>query len=213
MFTTNSIEQTFITANKRLEIPISLLIEDMQFKRENMRVDYTQYQIAKRYIEHKQNLLVEYLTQYSLKFLSNEFGILDVPTIMINGRLKTKLGKFRATVWNNSYKPDEYEIHLSKELLIDGYLLKDFSQVLDVLKHELVHYALYVLGQPFRDTDKYFMDTLDRLNISHTETATLLRKLCEHKCDCRTYATTQKKNRHKCARCNGKLEFTGYVIG
>ncbi|MED2592359.1 SprT-like domain-containing protein, partial [Bacillus thuringiensis] len=43
-------------------------------------------------------------------------------------------------------------IRLSKNLII--HQEKDI--IIDVLKHELVHYACFIQGKPFRDKDTYF---------------------------------------------------------
>jgi len=42
--------------------------------------------------------------------------------------------------------------------------MKDFSTIEDVLRHELCHYALFLMDKPFQDGDKYFEDTLIKTN-------------------------------------------------
>lgn len=66
------------------------------------------------------------------------------------------LGKFKCN------KKAPIEIQLSKKL-IDTH---DHQTILDVLKHELVHYCCYMRNKPHLDGEYYFESELQRLHIS-----------------------------------------------
>ena len=105
---------------------------------------------------------LEYLKKYAESFLRKNYNLsLEIP-LLINNRLRSTLGSF-----NRNYKGDKAcEIELSGQLV--KYATKDV--ILDTLKHELIHYALFVLNKPFHDGDEYFENELKRLEVSGTET-------------------------------------------
>ncbi|MFA1509967.1 SprT-like domain-containing protein [Priestia aryabhattai] len=105
---------------------------------------------------------LDYLKKYAESFLDENYGLsLDVPLI-INNRLRAILGAFST----NHNRTKAIDIELSGDLLRYGTQ----RTILDTLKHELVHYALFVLGHPYRDGDEYFENELKKLNITSTET-------------------------------------------
>ena len=57
-------------------------------------------------------------------------------------------------------------IRLSHELVLGSILDDDFETLLDTLRHEVVHYALFMLGKGFDDGEKDFEEAVDRLGIS-----------------------------------------------
>lgn len=104
---------------------------------------------------------IEYLTEYADNFLYNNYGIhLEIP-LRWNGRLKRSLGYFKS-----DKRSGAIEICLSEELL--RYYDKDTT--VDVLKHELIHYALYTLGKPHKDGHQVFENELRKHRVSSTGT-------------------------------------------
>jgi SprT-like protein len=87
---------------------------------------------------------------FAIKYLKDEFGLeLNIP-IEINSRLTRALGRFR---YRRRGKQLEARcIELSKDLL--SHYNKE--TILAVLKHELVHYALFELGLPHDDSSSNF---------------------------------------------------------
>lgn len=70
-------------------------------------------------------------------------------------------GKLRYTV-----KREPRVIRLSYVLIISSLLDNDYSTLLDTLRHEVVHYALYIMGEDACDGSFAFESTLARLGIS-----------------------------------------------
>lgn len=104
---------------------------------------------------------IEYLTEYADNFLYNNYGIhLEIP-LRWNGRLKRALGYFKL-----GKRSGAIEICLSEELL--RHYGKDTT--IDVLKHELIHYALYTLGKPYKDGHPVFENELRKHGVSSTRT-------------------------------------------
>jgi SprT-like protein len=108
------------------------------------------------------------------EFLDREFGLeLDIP-IFINPRMKSMFGCFRTK------KGEAWQIDMSKEFM-DTH---PREHVIDVLKHECIHYALFTLKKPYSDKDKYFKDTCDRLGVKRTRHYRALGKFHEYTCNC-----------------------------
>lgn len=102
------------------------------------------------------------LSQYANKFLKDNYNMsLSVP-LQLNGRLKSAKGRF---VW---YKRDRRPkvVELNKVFVENN----NISIVLDVLRHELVHYALFMQGKPHEDGHPVFEGELKRLGIIRQST-------------------------------------------
>lgn len=104
----------------------------------------------------------EYLRKYAESFLNKNYRLsLKIP-LTINNRLRVTQGSF-VTNYNET---EARRIELSGDLIQYG----TENVILDTLRHELVHYALFSLGKPFDDGDDYFENELKKLNVSATET-------------------------------------------
>lgn len=142
------------------------------------------------------------LYSISREFLDKEFGMkLEIP-IFINNRMKSTFGYFKVR------KNVSWQIDISKEL-IDTH---PREHVIDVLKHELVHYACFEMKKPWGDGDKYFKDTLDRLGVSRTGTYNTLGKFHKYGCKCGKsfYRKRRLQEGSKCKSC-GTLHYIGIV--
>ena len=156
---------------------------------------------------------INQLTNFANKFLSENFdGMqLDIP-IKINGRLSRVLGRFRH--YSAPKKP--VVIELSKNM-IQYY---ELEEILDVLKHELVHYALYMQGKPHRDGDAYFENKLKELGITATKVYKHKGKVEVYACGCDTYEYNRKLHNHSrykgsnytCRCCEQPLRYVGQKI-
>lgn len=96
-----------------------------------------------------------------LESIANEFLIeygttLKVPIIR-NNRLKSSLGIF----YYNDTKHVPIRIELGGVLFTHAHE----SVLIDTLKHELIHYALFTMKLPFQDDDQYFIDECKRLGV------------------------------------------------
>lgn len=96
----------------------------------------------------------EFLKEYDLD--------LEIP-IKFNPRSSRTLGCYVFN-YGKGNKIVPKSIELSQKMLISS----PREQVIDVLKHELVHYAFSVLGKKFSDGDKEFEDELKRRGVSST---------------------------------------------
>ena len=152
---------------------------------------------------------IKYLTKYAERFLEDSYSLsLDIP-IVINNRIKNCMGAF---IYTN--KKGAIKIELS------GYMIKYGTEntVLDTLKHELVHYALYSLNKPCKDGQEYFENELKRLSISETRSVTI-GKFMEYICPkCQRDSVTETKKmmvnphlyRTRC--CNEPIKPTKFII-
>ena len=146
--------------------------------------------------------MVKRFEEFGREFLKENYGIeLGIP-IKINARLSRALGRFVHEADGNSL-----EIDLSKSLI--EYNEPEFVE--DVLKHELIHYALYELGKPYRDGDSYFETEIKKhgatSNRVHIEN--YARKTYIYNCGCGMVFKRERKDGHNymCGRCNGSLKF------
>mgnify|MGYP003481005361 FL=1 len=83
---------------------------------------------------------------------------LNIP-IEINGRLTRTLGAF----YHNNYRA--LKIGISKKQVIGAVIDGNIEPILDTLRHEVVHYAMYTLKKGYNDGDKDFEDAIAKLNI------------------------------------------------
>lgn len=102
-------------------------------------------------------------------FLKKNFNLeLNVP-IMINPRLTSTYGRF---IWYGSkrnnrpkYLIEKDVIEIQKNFILVAMIAGELEAVMEVLRHELVHYALFTLGRDYRDGDSDFEKTLAELNV------------------------------------------------
>lgn len=138
------------------------------------------------------------------EFLDKEFDMkLEIP-IFISNRMKTVFGYFQ---YKNKTTP--WKIQISQEF-IDTH---PREHVIDVLKHELVHYALFVQGKPHKDGQRYFEDTLKRLGVCATHTYKTLGKFHEYRCNCEGKVYHRKRRLPKgsiCGTCK-TIKYIGIV--
>lgn len=163
----------------------------------------------------EQNYLkLEKLVQIAKQFTKEEYNLkLDIP-IKINNRLKTTLGRYRAT---RTGEP--------KQIDVSGKLLTyaDDRVAISVIKHEAVHFALNKLNKPYRDGEPYFENELIRLNLPSStkrERAILFvgEKYIFHCKQCKRHLQTSikrvknKTNSYKSKCCNSEIQYVKTVI-
>ena len=149
---------------------------------------------------------VKDLVKHAEEFVSSNFNLkLDVP-IKISGRLKTSLGQF-VTIHDENNEVEDMEISLSKTLI--EYYTKD--EIISTLEHELVHYCLFVTGQPDDDDSPEFIETCKRLNVPLTETLDKKGKFHVYKCKCSKFYEARRLNKNStyyCGDCKGELKYS-----
>lgn len=102
----------------------------------------------------------EAMTEYVNDFLEQAYGNIPPISVYINPRLSRTLGWFSYPLVYDG-KPSYIEV--SSRLVKGAILLTEtehkehaYTFLNDVLRHEAIHYALYVLGKPFSDGDDSF---------------------------------------------------------
>lgn len=103
---------------------------------------------------------VEQLTKHAEDFLRERYEMeLGVP-VVINNRLRTTMGAFMRI----NGEPNCIEIA--------GCVIKYGADeaILDLLRHELIHYALYMKGEPYSDGHPHFERELEKHGVKSTGT-------------------------------------------
>lgn len=150
--------------------------------------------------------LIQELTAFANDWLQQHYGLKLVIPLEIRPTLQTALGYFQY----NSKGP--------RKVALAARLFKYYGRevAIDVLKHELVHYALYMLGKPHKDGDPYFENELRKHGI--TSTGTYEKKGMYHVYACQncgevtSHRARQLKNlgRYRSTCCNARIDYLGY---
>lgn len=115
---------------------------------------------------------------YASNFLREHFNMeLNIP-IKIDGRLTRTGGSYHYKIGGKGIL-----IKMS-ERFIYGALMDEtegVDAILDILKHELVHYALHEQGKDFGDGEKEFEETLAKLNIGSSGETSKKKRLTKKK--------------------------------
>lgn len=101
------------------------------------------------------------MKMYAQNFLSQNFDLkLEIP-IVIDGRLTRAGGSYHHTAKKGIM------IKISERFMYGALLdeIEGVGAILDVLEHELVHYALHTQGKDFDDGSEEFEETLARLSV------------------------------------------------
>lgn len=151
------------------------------------------------------------LVKEAAEFLHKNFDIeLNVP-VVISKRMKRSFGLFRYEVNRRRNTKKPIDIRMSYEFMKH----RSTDEILDVLFHECVHYALFTKGLPHRDGDATFKRTVDRLGISRTRTYKFKGYAYQYTCkDCGMQTKRRMKGyekRYICGRCRGRFTFDGKV--
>jgi SprT-like protein len=98
------------------------------------------------------------LRQKAQRFAKEYFGLDFNLPIVISSRMTKSLGFYKYNLLNDKIYP--YNLQFSQNLLDGRYREETID---DVIKHEVCHWALSVLGKPFKDADDYFLNELKRI--------------------------------------------------
>lgn len=148
--------------------------------------------------------IFSHLKSFSEIWVREEFNIELVVGIELNGRLKKALGRFL------SHGPQmPISIELQKNLL----KFYSYEEIVDVLKHELVHYSLCYLGLPYKDKDSWFISSCLNRNIRLTEQIAPKGYKNIYQCGCKTIETLKKiSKKYHCQNCRQKFIFIGQKL-
>ena len=152
---------------------------------------------------------IDFLNKFAREFLDEHYQLeLKIP-ILINNRLSATLARF-------AYKKNQaLRIELSGNLIKYGHPYYK----LDTLKHELIHYALFVKGLPNADDDEEFINELKRLKVGATDeifvgkTHLITCDNCNNMYEVHTKTQAlNKRNNKKTACCKSTYEYVGECI-
>jgi len=155
-------------------------------------------------------LTIAELKNEAKKFLKDTYDLeLSVP-VLINRRMKATFGTFKF----------RYKRPLSVEMSYNFVKSQEDEKVLDVLRHELVHYACFTLGKPYNDGSKHFEGELRRLGVCSTKTYTYKGKAHQYKCTSCEKGFTKRRQmpinketkftlHHRCGDCDTVLLYEG----
>jgi len=153
--------------------------------------------------------LLNELTLFAKQFIYKNYRLELAIPIQRNNRLRTTLGRY---VYQKQSKPLRIELA--------GFIL-DYgakSAIIDVLKHECIHYSLHMQGLPCHDGHPYFEAELKKHGVSSTN-KTMIGKYYIYICNiCRKQNVTKQKTvaqspeKYRTSCCNAKLDIVGERI-
>lgn len=162
--------------------------------------------------ELRKETMVSHLEEVAEDFLIENFDLtLDIP-IRISNRMTRTFGSFVRTRNRLTGETQSKEIVISSNL----YKYHGYDNMIDTLKHECIHYALYTLGRPFKDGQAYFENTLKEHGVSSTGTKKFKGKAHQYECTgCKnTFRQTRRFNtdKYRCSHCKGQLVYVKQLI-
>lgn len=150
--------------------------------------------------------MLERIKKEANTFLLENYQMpLQIP-IERNNRLRASLGRF---VYQKLDEPVKIDLA--------GFLL-DYGAnaiIVDVLKHECIHYALFQKGLPHEDGHPYFEEELKKYGVSSTYTKkvgvyTLYEcKKCKKVGETKNNRLVKKPSNYRTVCCHGKIEIIG----
>lgn len=145
----------------------------------------------------------EQIEKYARRFLSTAYDMgLSIP-IAINPRLSSTLGQFIYNTKNN--RPVRLEF--SKKYLMKGKI----EDIKKMIKHECIHYAMFMMNKPYDDGDPYFEAELKKHNSISTDIIDFKveRNVRVYACDCREHVYLTTITAKHCTICNKNLRNAG----
>ena len=121
-------------------------------------IDAQDFGMSQAQLQKVQKLLIKEAKYFCKKHYGLTFNL----PLNINKRLTRTSGYFQCRI----QKKVAVKIDISYKMIATALAFGDFDTVLDVLRHELVHYSLFELGRDYHDGDKDFESELARLDIS-----------------------------------------------
>lgn len=156
-------------------------------------VSATEFNSVKRANEEN---IIRILNNEAKYFLKKNFDMdLKVP-VKLNNRLSSTLGRFR--YYHNGLPID---INIQTKFAVSCIIIDKIDVLLDVLRHELVHYALFAKGIPNSDGGFEFESKLKELGVGSSN-ATPSSKV-------QSFFTTEVHvdNIYSCSKCGLKDSF------
>ena len=151
-------------------------------------------------------VLQKTLESFAREFLKESYGLdLEIP-VSINGRLKSTYGRF---IYDGATK-NPLRIEIGKNYI--DY--QEWERVVGVLKHELIHYALFMQNLPFEDGHPVFEAELKKHDSPSTGNIKYRGKVVVYVCSGCGHEFKRKRRYSKNSTyvsgcCNKPIEFKG----
>lgn len=114
---------------------------------------------------YKKDSVLDKMYQEKDNFLKQNFPeITYVADFRVIPMPLDKLAKTQLVTIENGKRSGMF--YFNEQFLMASLLMNDYTALIDTLKHELVHYSMFVQGKGFKDGDKDFEAKLKELNIS-----------------------------------------------
>lgn len=155
---------------------------------------------------------------FALGFLQDTYGIDEVPLVLISQYITDQLAQTKYEVVEKDGQQQAYVTIIISSRLMDYY---SFQERWSIIKHELVHYAMFVMGKEYKDGEEGFEKELKRLNIPSTQDIELRGKVNIFTCNCNPRYEIEMhhmiknlpKKKRLCPSCNGSMKWKGtYLI-
>lgn len=143
------------------------------------------------------------IESYCKRFLKDNYNLdLAIP-VVINSRLTSTLGVFI----HSKIPMTPLRLEFSKKYLEYA----DLSDIIKLIKHECIHYALYMQNKPYKDGDAYFESELIKHGSNTTETVTFMieRNVRVYACKCHEHIYLSTITPKMCTACNTRLSYVG----
>ena len=165
------------------------------------------YDLEEKAVKRTRTKLENTMTRFAYKWLKEHYDVILTHDIDINARLTRSMGRVRIGYHGI------HSIEISEKLVLDYRLTQDSTKLIGVLKHELIHYALYKLNLPFKDSDNYFKEQC-KLHNAPLSIDGYISKVHAYKCENGHEITRKRKidtNRYVCG-CDSKLKYIGEKV-
>lgn len=141
------------------------------------------------------------IESYCKSFLKDSYNLELAIPVIINSRLRSTLGQFVHTI-----KPlTPLSLEFSKKYLEYA----DRKDIIKLIKHECIHYSLYMQNKPHRDGDAYFESELIKHDSNATETVTFMteRNVRVYACKCKEHVFLSTITAKMCTVCKARLTY------
>lgn len=147
------------------------------------------------------------LTIFGIKWLKKHYNVELTHDIIINGRLSRAMGRVITGYYGIK------SIELSDKIIIDYRLSGDSTNMIGVLKHELIHYALYKLNLPYMDKNKYFKDECIKHN-APLSVKSMMKLAYNYECENghKIYRNRKIDSNKFICECGSKITFKGKSV-
>lgn len=144
------------------------------------------------------------IKRYAKEFLDEAYGMELVIPIELNGRLTRTLGRFHFNKRGSNRVP--VKLDFAKKLLEFGTI----EDIKGVIRHELIHYAMFVAGRPFHDGEEEFEAELVKYNAPATNVLRIKspKLVITHECGCGNQWKQRRKmsSGYLCSSCKTEIK-------